>query len=295
MATAHRRLRPFPRPRLPRDRPLAANEEYAPIQLDPAVEKYLVRVPYEGSSPFAGRVYRIPEWNNWSMEQRIAFMRRFGEDTARDPAISLKATRILRDAGVSVRDYKGAWAALLKWVQGNIRFTPEQREKLQSAQATLTLGHGDCDDCCLCLFSLAASLRLDSRFVLTGRNARGERIRWVEGTGPAPKDTSFSHVFLYAMWPPFRPTHGAFAEPTLDVSLGWDSMKDPPPADRADLGGENEATLPARTLKLAKGLPAVASRGIRALPWTMIAGTVVASVISFLVTQRLLARSGKRR
>lgn len=269
------------------------NEEYAPIQLAPAIEKHLVRVPYDGASPFAGRLFRIPAWNTWSMEQRVAFIRAFQEDVARDPAIALKATRILRDAGVSVRDYRGVWAALLKWVQTHIRFTPEQQEKVQSAHATLTLGHGDCDDMSGLLFALGASLRMPARFALTGRNARGERVCWVEGSGPCPKDVTYQHILVYAMYPPYRPTHGEFAESTLDVPLGWHPLRDPPPADRADLGAD-DATLPAKAAKIAKALPATAAKGIRALPWPMIAGTVVASVLSFLVTQRLLGR-GRRR
>lgn len=260
---------------------LASNEEYAPFELKPELLRELVRVEYDAASPFAGRVFRLPGWTHWSMERRIAFMRLFGEHTARDPAIALKATRILRDAGVSIRDYRAAWSALLLWVQQNIRFTGEQRERLQSPQATLTLKMGDCDDMALLLFALGASIRLDSRFVLSGAGPKG-RARWIEGVGACPTDVNWTHVFLLVGWPPFAPTQWEFAEPTLDVRLGWDSMKEPIPRGRADMGDAAE-TLPVR-----------ATRAVKALPWTTIAGTVIGSVISFIVT-RQIARALERR
>lgn len=133
------------RPSYPRDRAIPAGQEsFAPIELDPKVSKHLRRVEYEGDSPLKGRLHEIQGWDKWTMERRIAFLRSFVEDTARDPAIAEKATQIVREAGVKLRDHQGEWAALLKWVQQNIRFTAEPKERIQSPQYTLTKRYGDC-------------------------------------------------------------------------------------------------------------------------------------------------------
>lgn len=103
------------------------------------------RVRYEGDSPLAGRVYRIPQWDRWSYPQKTSFLRAFIEDTSRDPAIATKAMTILRAAGVQVRDARGAWAAILRWVQQNISYQNEPKERFQSPQYTLsTGGPADC-------------------------------------------------------------------------------------------------------------------------------------------------------
>ena len=261
------------------------------------MQKHLVRVEYEGASPLQGRVNRIPEWDKWTMEQKVAFLRSFVQDTARDPAIALKATTILRAAGVDQRDYRGSWAALLRWVQRNYRFTAEPNERIQSPQYTLSTLYGDCDDGSVLLAALGHSIRLPFRFVVSGRGDKGDRIRWVEGTGPAPKGVTWSHIYILAQWPPFKPRHAAWAEVTLDARLGWDSMKEPPPKNRADLAGErgggklgqtgarppSQDTAPTAPVvqKAAARVTAVA----KALPWITIAGSVVGSLLSFLLIQ----------
>lgn len=219
----------------PRDQPITDGERYAPIELSPDVKQHLKPVAYDGQSPMRGRVHVIEGWEDWPMDRKIAFIRSFVEDTSRDPAIARKANAIARAANVPQRDHRGTWAALLKWVQRNIRFTAEPNERIQSPQYTLTERHGDCDDLGVALAGLAHSIRLPFKFVLSGRDAKGNRVRWVEGEGKCPQ-ANWSHIYLQAQWPPFRPNRHAWAEPTLDVPLGFDPLKYKGKS-RADLSG----------------------------------------------------------
>lgn len=210
------------------------------------------------------------------MERRIAFLRSFVEDTSRDPAIVEKANEIIRSAGVQLRDHRAEWAALLKWVQQNIRFMAESKERIQSPQYTLTQKMGDCDDLALTLAALGYSMRLPFKFVLSGRDKRGRRIRWVEGAGKPP-EASWTHIYVQAQWPPFRPTAYAWAEPTLDVPLGFDALTTPI-RNRADLSGVADSeSWKEKVVGVAKSLQ-----------WTTIASAVVGSLISVVVVKKLV-------
>lgn len=427
---ARRAMAPTPADRalLPRDRPLPADRKvYAEIELSDELKQQVVPVKYDGDSPLAGRVFTVPAWKDWSMSQRMAFLRTFVEDKARDPMIAEKANDIVREANVREGNHQGEWAALLKWVQRNVRMTAEPEERIQSPQYTLTQLFGDClpadtrllleggsririadlvagqriwghagwttvlsvwptgekrvttiyldngrsfqaseshrvflgdnaeteetvanlrvgdgltagqgapnqaegpltlaithinreagsapcfdlttadsyvylpdcgtvvhncDDKGVLLAALAHSRRLPYRFTLSGREPGGRRIRWIEGEGPAPM-ASWTHIYVLAQWPPFRPTRRAFAEPTLDVPLGWDSLKDPPPKNRADMGAEEEEK-PADGGVVKKQLAILAkTQAIAAkLPWITIAGSVLGTVLSYVVVQGVVA------
>lgn len=285
-ARRHPSLRTLPGPRLPKEQPIVGGERYAPIELAPDIRKHLEPVQYEGDSPLAGRVSRVVDWDKWSMQQRIAFLRSFVEDTARDPMIAQKAVSIIRQAGVQHRDYRAEWAALLKWVQQNVRFMAEPAERLQSPQYTLsTLGPADCDDMAILLAALGHSIRLPFRFVLSGRDARRNRHRWVEGVGRPPRGVNWTHIFVQAQWPPFRPTAAAWAEPTLDVELGWDFTRDPIPKDRGDIGEATEAVAAGKTnLQVLKEEGKIL-KAVKKLPWLTILGTVIGSALSFVLIQ----------
>lgn len=276
-------------------------EFYAPIELAPKVAKELEAVRYEGKSPLQGRLYRVTNWDRWGMAERLAFMREFVQDTARDPAISTKATQILDAARVPVKSHRAQWAALLKWVQKNVRYVNERDEKLQSPQYTLTERYGDCDDMAIVLAGLGDSLRLPWRFVISGkRKGSGERVRWVEGEGKCPPNVSWHHIYLCVGWPPFRPELWEFAEPTLQVPIGWDVIERAgkgkgAAGGRADLAGRlgdsalGSGDASATTSASPSGGLSLVEH-VKTLPWKSIAGTVVASVLSFYVTRSLVKR-----
>lgn len=420
---------------LPRDMPHPVGAEvFAPIALADAVKAHLKPVEYEGDSPMKGRLHTVPDWEKWGMAERLAFLRSFVEDTARDPMIAKKANDIVRAARVPTGNYRGEWAALLKWVQTHIRFTAEPNERIQSPQYTLTEKFGDClpadtrllveggshiriadlvagqriwghedwttvlkvwptgekaltrvhlsngesflasenhrvflgdnadaeetvanlrvgdcltagqkapgwgndpltlavvridrevesapcydlttadayvylldcgvvvhncDDLGVLLAALGHSRRLPFKFTLSGRDMGGKRVRWVEGDGNAPR-AAWTHIYVLSQWPPFRPTKSAFAEPTLDVPLGWDALRDAPPRNRADLGADEpeKATEGAGVVKKQLAILAKTQAIAAKLPWITIAGSVVGTVLSYVVVQGVVAPRLKKK
>lgn len=275
--------------------PPTPGERFAPVELNPKIQAHLRPVQYEGASDLQGRVNQVIGWEKWPMEKRIAFLRAFVQDTSRDPAIARKATSILRAAGVPVRSHRAQWSALLKWVQKNVYYVNERDERLQSPQYTLTELHGDCDDCAILLAALGDSLRLPWRFTISGRGPKG-KVRWVEGSGPVPPGCTWTHIYLCVGWPPFKPELWTFAEPTLDVPLGWDTMQGKAPKGRADLGAADVTT--SLTSSSAAPVASEAPSGgvsraaafLRGLPWGTIAGSFIASVGSFYATRAIAQR-----
>lgn len=284
---------PYPdRALYPREQPISEVEHFAPIELAEPVQRHLQRIEYEGPTPLAGRVFRITEWDRWNMPQRLAFLRAFVEDTSRDPAIAAKAVEIIRKARVPLRNHRREWEALLRYVQRNIRFTAEPNERIQSPQYTLTTKFGDCDDLHVALAGLAHSIRLPWRFAISGRDKQGRKRRWVEGSGPCPEDVTWTHIFIGAGWPPFRPNEWAWAEATLDVPLGWDSMKVGTVEGRTDLSGivgHESAAMGALVNHHVKGWPLV-KQHLHKLPWRTILGSVVGGVLTAAAVQIVLKR-----
>lgn len=301
--------------RLPVRRPVApvaagAPEVFAPIALDPAVAKHLKEVKYNGDSPLAGRVNEVVDWKKWSMERRIAFLRAFVQDTARDPAIVAKAAAIMNASGAGSRDHKAQWAALLAYVQpdgaSGMRYANERDERFQSPQYTLTCKVGDCDDAAILLAALGDSHRLPWRFVISGRRTDGKKVMWIEGAGAVPRGVQWTHIFLQVGGPPFRPTWWLFAEPTLRVPLGWDCVSGTAPAGRSDLAGADVGTAlgdasaspsPASSsaTSSASGGLSRATEFARKLPWGQVVAGTLTSVLSFYLTKQLLRERRRRR
>jgi hypothetical protein len=268
--------------------------QYAPIELDPKIQRTLKPVKYGGDSPLAGRVWRVEGFERWLMTKRIAWLRAYIEDVARDPMIVAKATDIIRAAGAVPRDHQAQWAALLKFVQTDFYYVNEPKERFQSPQYSLSVLHGDCDDAYILLAALGASIRLPWRTVISGRDARRERCRWVEGIGRPDPTAEWAHIYLQVGGPAFHPTWWAWAEPTLPVPLGWDVMKSkgvlPEMArSRIAMGALGEIAVPVG------GIVEKAHTFAKSLPWPSIAGTLMASVGAWWLTDRLKRGSVAKR
>jgi len=193
------------------------------MELPPGIRRHVRPVKYGGKGPLVGRVYEVPAWQSWSQTRRLAFMREFAEDKARDPHIAQFAAGILRANGVDGRDLRKGWAILLRWVQENVTYVNEPNERLQSPQFSLQARIGDCDDLAILLLALGHSLRWPARWVLSGREKRsGRKVRWIEGSSEPATGVDWAHIYLAVGGPPFRPTWWTYAEPTLKVPLGWD-------------------------------------------------------------------------
>jgi hypothetical protein len=182
-------------------------------------------VRFREGPPVAGgaKVHHLPNWGKMTDRKRVQVIERLIRSYGRDPRLRQVALDIVRKAGVQPRDYQGQAAALLSWVNQNIYYVNEPGEQLQSVWYTLRTRSGDCDDCHIILSSLAESLRLPWKTVLSGRDRQtGQRRRWISGQ-PMPKGVRFAHIYTLLGWPPFKPQRWMFADPSLKGSyLGWD-------------------------------------------------------------------------
>lgn len=134
----------------------------------------------------------------------LKIMRDYARAAVRDPSqvVRMTALSILRSAGVPERKWLREIAALHAFVRDRIPYVrdPVGVELVQTPEATLKIGRGDCDDKSTLLAALLLATGHPCRFVAVGM-------------GGAP----FSHVLLEAKagekWIP--------AETILPKPLGW--------------------------------------------------------------------------
>lgn len=171
--------------------------------------------------------HHVVDWRKMSEPERLKFMRNVILTSGRDPRLAKLSVSIFRKAGVQPRDYKGQAASLLKWVQDpkNIFYVNESAERLQTAQVSLRLKLGDCDDQVILLCSLFESVRLPWKLVIAGTQGKGpniKKVRFIEG-GVYPQGCTWNHIYCLVGTPPFRPVTWYFCETTIQgVPLGWD-------------------------------------------------------------------------
>lgn len=93
-----------------------------------------------------------------------------GALAASDQTARLTAIAIVKNAGISARDWLGEVRALQTWVRDNIRFTrdPDTFELLQTPEKTLEIGAGDCDDQATLLASMLVALGHPAQFIAVG-------------------------------------------------------------------------------------------------------------------------------
>ena len=121
------------------------------------------------------KAYVLPEWQNLAHPDRLAVMREISMRRGRDPRIARLAVSICRKFGARSRFYHHQAAALLRWMQDpkNFYYVNEAGERIQDPIVTIAWKMGDCDDGVVLLCALFESIRLDWRFVLSGRNPDG--------------------------------------------------------------------------------------------------------------------------
>jgi len=179
----------------------------------------MTRVDNPASSP---KVYQLEGWRTMTDPERVALIARIGEQAGVDPRLATLAVDIFRAADVQPRDYRGQAAALLAWVQKNIYYVNEPDERLQDPDYTLKVRYGDCDDMAILLYALARSVRLPVRPVISGRDGRGKLHRYHHGDKSIQKGVGWAHIYLQICLDPYGNGPWVYAEPTLDVPLGWD-------------------------------------------------------------------------
>lgn len=116
----------------------------------------------------------------------------------RNPGIRYLSAGLVHD--VAAKDFVGEINAVFQYVQQNIRYLQDINnvETIQTPEATLTLGQGDCDDFSTLLASMLESIGHPCRFTAVGFEVPGEYdhvfiqtligTRWValDATEPEP-------------------------------------------------------------------------------------------------------------
>lgn len=303
----------MPVARPPRRLPPQNRPVFSPLEMAPRLRAQLRPLGQDRETALTGRQFIITEWERWPMNKRLAFLHDLTDDWCRDPALAALAVTIMRNSGAIVRDYRAQWAALLAWVQDpqNFYYVNEPSERIQSPQHSINTGTGDCDDAAILLAALGASIRLPFRFVISGVNGKGEKVRWIEGVGPVPPGVQWSHIYVVVGFPPFNPSAWEWAEPTLPgVPLGWDVVDAPKDRNGRVRLPEMEAK-PSRLLSGPLGMiestgrqtspdapkpapappaPVAKWRAFAAsIPLPQVAATVIAGVLSYVLTQQVIA------
>ncbi len=106
----------------------------------------------------APKVYHIPHWGDFGDPKRMDVIYKIATMRGHDPRIATLAVKILKEAGVQPRDYRGQSAALLNFVQTKLYYVNEPGERLSDPLRTLKVGYGDCDDLVITLGALLTSI-----------------------------------------------------------------------------------------------------------------------------------------
>jgi len=112
------------------------------------------------------------------------------------------------DWTVPIRDHKAEAVAIFDYVRNNVRYTLDTYgvELYQTANRTLELGIGDCDDMTILLGSLLQIVGLPIRIRVIG--LKGQNV--------------FSHVYLLVGLPPENPTAWMPLDSSRPEAAGWE-------------------------------------------------------------------------
>jgi hypothetical protein len=168
------------------------------------------------------KVFDLPAFDGYQDPKKMDVISKIAENAGRDPRMATVAVNILREAKAKPRDYKSQAAALLKWVQTRVYYVNEPDERLQDPFYTLKVMYGDCDDLAILVYALARSIRLPARLVISGLDKAGRKVRYVQGDRNYPRNVEWAHIYLQVGDRPYGQPVWYYAEPTLQVPLGWD-------------------------------------------------------------------------
>jgi transglutaminase-like putative cysteine protease len=252
---------------------------------------------------YAPKLYHVPQWGGWSDRKKLQSLREMAEQYGRDPAFRQFVIHSVL-GGVGERDMPARAAAILRWVQANIKYSYEANELIQSPAYTLRVKIGDCDDMAILLGAMATTINLPWRFVLAGKDRSGRGYRASEGKR-FPWGVTFHHIYVEFGWPAFKPTTWASAEPTIkgaplgyDVVLhgpldksrgsqmaelaGWGAVEQAPPVTAPDAKSPEEL-----------GVRSISSAGksiLAWIPWKDVAVGAVQGVLTAVILQAILKR-----
>ena len=260
-----------------------------------------------GTLPTGEDVYHLPKWGKVGDVGRLKIIRKLIGGYQRDPRIRTMALGIIASARVPARDYIGQANAILKWARATVPYVNEPGELLQSPFYSLGLDRSgaqvrppsaDCDDFVLLIGSLLGSIKLDTKLVLSGASPTGGKVRYIEGQGKPQRGVSWSHIYIMVGTPAFNPTSWTFMEPTLNVPIGWDVVKDGQRGVLPELAGasygamtwgaEGAASEDADADRKQRRL--AMSEWVKGLPWSEIVAGTLPMVLSAILLDRYFKR-----
>jgi hypothetical protein len=255
-------------------------------------------------------VYHLPRWGKVGDVGRLKIIRKLIKGYGRDPRLRTMASGIIQGGRVAARDYLGQANAILVWARTSVQYLNEPGELLQSPWYSLGLDRSgqkvrpasaDCDDFVLLIGSLLESIRLPTRLVLSGSTPNGRKVRYIEGQGKPQRGVKWSHIYLMVGTPPFRPTQWTFLEPTLNVPIGWEVVKDGQRGVLPEMAGPYGALVSTPTAPVVtqaviaverEERKASAAEWVRGLPWVEIIAGTLPMVLSAIMLDRYY--KGKR-
>lgn len=226
------------------------------------------------------KVYDLPAFDYYKDPRKLEIISKIAESEGRDPRLATLAVSIFRREGIQPRDYIGQARALLKYVQETIYYVNEPDERLQTPSYTLRVGYGDCDDCAILLYSLARSVRLPAKLVISGTK-NGKKVRYHQGDTHYPTGVHWAHIYLMIGDRPYGPPRWAYAEPTLrNAPLGWDVVT-------GDSSMMPEMGTPTETAQMLAERPQSHHQQSSGMSWRDAAIAVAIGVVTILVANQV--------
>jgi len=141
-----------------------------------------------------------------SLDDRISWIEYEINVGKRSPQVRQIAGQILR--GRPPRKWEATAKDLFEWTRKNIRYTldPQNVELFQSAERSVQVGIGDCDDQATMLSSLLLSVGIPVRLRVIG--LKGSK--------------QFQHIYVMAGLPPHAPAKWLALDASRAEAAGWE-------------------------------------------------------------------------
>ncbi len=151
-------------------------------------------------TPDRSRIYTIPG-GVAGVRATLAIMQRLARQGRKDPGVIALAEQVVK--ACPANDTKCEIGSLFYWVKSNIRYLRDVRdvEKINTAERTLRVRTGDCDDMSVLLASLLEAVGNKTKF-------------WVVGLQSGEYEHVFVKVRLGTGWVSLDPT-------VEQATLGW--------------------------------------------------------------------------
>lgn len=146
------------------------------------------------------------KFNSGDIDDRITWIEYEVNIGKRNPGVRQIAADVLK--GTPPKDWKNSAKLLFEWTRTNIRYTldPHNVELFQSAERSVQVGIGDCDDQSIVLASLLQCVGIP--VILRVIGLKGQRV--------------FQHIYVMAGYPPHDPKNWIALDASRSEAAGWE-------------------------------------------------------------------------